>query len=427
MSDEVPIRFESTDASTHSLKDLCAFITKGTTPTTYGFDWVEEGIPFLRSECVSDAGFSASGLAYISREAHENFGRSKVSAGDILVSITGNVGRIAVFPDELGEGNINQHIARIRIERADLVDPGYLKHVLSTRSYRRYYERIITGLAYPQISLKQVRETLVSLPPLPEQQKIAEILASVDDAIQATEAVIEQTKKVKQGMMNRLLTKGIGHTRFKQTEIGEIPEGWEVVPAESVCEAVIDCKNRTPPSTDRGFAVVRTPNVRNGRFIKKNLTFTDETSFVEWTRRGKPRSGDVLITREAPVGEVCAAPTEFEFCLGQRMMLYRPDRARLDQEFLLYSLQSTTVRRVLLERAGGSTVGHVRVGDIRALPIPIAPLEEQRQIVSILQSIDRQVTVLEGEHLALQVLKSSLMSDLLTGRTRVRINHGERS
>ncbi|MDZ7778956.1 MAG: restriction endonuclease subunit S [Gemmatimonadota bacterium] len=74
------------------------------------------------------------------------------------------------------------------------------------------------------------------LPPLPEQRKIAAILSSVDDAIAATRKVIEQTERVKQGLLQTLMTRGIGHTRFKQTEIGEIPEEWEVVTLEDVCE-----------------------------------------------------------------------------------------------------------------------------------------------------------------------------------------------
>ncbi|MBO6561149.1 MAG: restriction endonuclease subunit S [Nisaea sp.] len=335
-------------------------------------------------------------------------------------------GSFAVIPDFLD--GLESTLDLPAFDVAETVDPKWLLYyVTRPQFYESYRDVARGGRKARRVNPREFLDSTIDLPPLREQQKIAEILTSVDDAIQATEAVIEQTKKVKHGVMNQLLTKGIGHTRFKQTEIGDIPEGWEVVPAESVCEAVIDCKNRTPPITDSGFAVVRTPNVRNGKFVKKNLTFTDETSFVEWTKRGKPRPGDVLITREAPVGEVCAAPTEFEFCLGQRTMLYRPNRARLDQTFLLYSLQSDAVRRVLLERAGGSTVGHVRVGDIRALPIPIAPLEEQLLIVECLRSIDRQITVTECEQLSLQALKSSLLSDLMTGRTRVRINHGQGS
>ena len=97
------------------LDAVSEFITKGATPTTYGFSWVDQGIPFLRSECVGERGFTESGMQFIPAEAHTQMARSVVQGGDILVTITGNVGRVVLYPAYLGEGNINQHIARVRI------------------------------------------------------------------------------------------------------------------------------------------------------------------------------------------------------------------------------------------------------------------------------------------------------------------------
>ena len=88
-------------------------------------------------------------------------------------------------------------------------------------------EMVAAGSTFLEISKKTLKNIEIDLPPLPEQKKIAAVLSSVDDAIQATQAVIDQTRRVKQGLLQQLLTCGIGHTRFKQTEIGEIPEGWE--------------------------------------------------------------------------------------------------------------------------------------------------------------------------------------------------------
>ncbi len=107
---------------------------------------------------------------------------------------------------------------------------------------------------------------------------------------------------------------------YKQTEVGVIPEDWEVVSANGVCDAVIDCKNRTPPVVDDEFAVVRTPNVRGGRFVFEGLRYTDAVSYKIWTQRAVPQDGDIFITREAPMGEVCRKPLNLKVCLGQRMI-----------------------------------------------------------------------------------------------------------
>ena len=103
---------------------------------------------------------------------------------------------------------------------------------------------------------------------------------------------------------------------YKKTEVGVIPEEWEVVTAAAACELVVDCKNRTPPVVAGGdFAVVRTPNVRAGKFVREDLRFTDEVSFCKWTARAVPKVGDILITREAPLGEVCSVPEDLKVCL----------------------------------------------------------------------------------------------------------------
>jgi type I restriction enzyme S subunit len=188
----------------------------------------------------------------------------------------------------------------------------------------------------------------------------------------------------------------------KQSEVGPIPEDWKVGTAAEVCEIVVDCKNRTPPVLDGEYAVVRTPNVRSGKFVRDELRFTDEPSFREWTARAIPQIGDVLITREAPLGEVCLVPPGLRVCLGQRMMLYRPDPEKADSRFLLYALMSSGVQRNLLKKIGGSTVGHAKVDDIRNLQIPIP-----------------RDAALETKLAKARGIKRGLMQELLTGRIRL--------
>ena len=207
---------------------------------------------------------------------------------------------------------------------------------------------------------------------------------------------------------------------FKRTEIGQIPVDWDTVTCDSVCLAVIDCKNRTPPVLEDGsYAVVRTPNVRNGRFVTDNLVFTDEASYKIWTQRGVPTAGDVLITREAPLGEVCAAPENLNFCLGQRMMLYRPDQNKISSNYLLAALQSEAVQSHLKRVIGGSTVGHARVDDIRFLLIPLPPLPEQEAIAGALTDADGAVGAVERLTRKKRAVKQAALHALLTPTTRL--------
>ena len=208
---------------------------------------------------------------------------------------------------------------------------------------------------------------------------------------------------------------------YKQTEVGIIPDDWEINTTASICELVVDCKNRTPPVVESSeFAVVRTPNVRNGKFIRDELRFTDEQSFHVWTARAIPQIGDVLITREAPLGEVCLVPPDFRVCLGQRMMLYRPDPKKTDSRFLLHILMSPEVRNNLLKKIGGSTVGHAKVDDIRYLQVPTPPtLAEQEAIAEALSDVDALIEAVEQLLTKKRQVKQGAMSELLTGKRRL--------
>ncbi len=208
---------------------------------------------------------------------------------------------------------------------------------------------------------------------------------------------------------------------YKHTEVGEIPEDWDLKSANELCDLVVDCKNRTPPIVEGGeFAVVRTPNVRGGRFKFEDLNFTDAASYKIWTARAVPQVGDVLITREAPLGEVCLVPEGIQLCLGQRMMMYRPDTTKVLSNYLLHSLLSKPVQKNLRDKIGGSTVGHAKVDDIRFLKLPIPPtIHEQQAIAEALDDADARIAALEALIAKQRDLKQATMQQLLTGKTRL--------
>jgi restriction endonuclease S subunit len=272
-----------------------------------------------------------------------------------------------------------------------------------------------------------------------QQQKIASILTGIDTAIEKTETLIAKYQQIKVGLMHDLFTRGVlpdGKLRphreqvpelYQETAIGWIPKEWRFTTCSKVCEKIIDCKNRTPPETPDGFPVIRTPNVRDGEFVDAELLYTDERSYVIWTMRGKPQVGDIVITREAPVGEVCMIPERHPAaCLGQRMMLYRPNQQLIDPRYFLYALQSRPIQNRLELISGGSTVGHVRVGDIRDLWMfmPESP-EEQRLIASALDGISEKLRSELAQREKLQQKKSGLMHDLLTGKVPVKVEDPE--
>lgn len=302
----------------------------------------------------------------------------------------------------------------------------WLFHFLQTIDFRLMNEA--TGV--PSLSRELLYKIQVPTPSPDEQTQIATILSTLDRAIEQTEAIIAKQQRIKAGLMQDLLTKGIDEHgvirseaihQFKDSPLGRIPVEWDVSPAHTLCEAVIDCKNRTPPESKEGHPVIRTPNVRDGKFVESGLAMTDPKSYEIWTARGKPRPGDVVITREAPFGEACLIPDNITApCLGQRMMMYQTDPQKLRSDFMVFAIYSERVQRRLLELAGGSTVGHIRVGDIRNLSIPHPKdVDEQEKIAITLTGIEKVITTLKNNVRNLCLTKTGLMHDLLTGTVHV--------
>jgi len=313
--------------TTRRLEEVSDFITKGGTPTTYGFDWAsqKDGIPFFRSECVTDHGFNPKGMNYIHEQAHQQMSRSEVKPGDLLMTITGNIGRVAVAPSEFESANINQHIARIRILDDAGANASFVYHCLKHDGYATHYRAILTGQAYPQISLQQVRETPVALPPFAEQQRIAAILTAVDDKLDVIARQIEVTQTLKQGLMQTLFSRGVGtqdadgrwvpHAEFKDSELGRIPQTWRVCQLQDISEFIT--KGGTPTTygfdwvrPEDGIPFFRSECVTDQGFNSKGMNFIAHEAHRQM-ERSEVRPGDVLMTITGNIGRVAKAPTDY--------------------------------------------------------------------------------------------------------------------
>jgi len=159
-----------------------------------------------------------------------------------------------------------------------------------------------------------------------------------------------------------------------------------------ICERIVDCPHSTPVWTSHGVVVLRNQNIRKGRLELTEPSYTDEAHYIQRTKRATPREGDLVITREAPMGEVCMIPPGLKCCLGQRMVLLRPDSKKVDPKYLLYVLQSDPVQREIKVNEGtGSTVSNLRIPLLENLRIPLRSISEQRRIAHILGTLDDKI------------------------------------
>ena len=177
----------------------------------------------------------------------------------------------------------------------------------------------------------------------------------------------------------------------------------KTVTLDEVCELIVDCEHKTAPKQDSGYPSIRTPNIGRGYFILEGVNRVSSETYEKWTQRAVPKYGDLIIAREAPVGNVAMIPKGLEVCLGQRTVLIRPDQTKADSRFLTYLLLGDEVQGSIHSQTNGATVAHLNMRDIRNLELPFLPdLATQRKIAGILSAYDdliennqRRIKILE--------------------------------
>jgi len=343
--------------------------------------------------------------------------RRKVKKGDLILS--------TVRPNLKAFALINQNTENLIcstgfavLQNRDNSTNQYLYQFALSRFFEDQVNTLTVGSNYPAINSTEVKQLKLPLPPLPEQRKIAEILTSVDETIESTRKVIEQTKKVKQGLLQELLTKGIGHTKFKKTEIGEIPEEWEVLKLEEVA-SIVDCKHRTPKYSSDGYPVVRPRDIKEEGVNLSECIKAPYEEILDLNENHKPVINDILYSRNATFGIGSIVKADELFAIGQDVCVI--SGVKLRGEFLFYLLNSPVVKKQLSLLSAGSTFKRINLKDIRKFKVPLISNEEQEKIISIFTSLEDTIGNESIKLVQLQRLKKGLMQDLLTGTVRVKV------
>uniref|UniRef100_UPI0025FBCC48 restriction endonuclease subunit S n=1 Tax=uncultured Nevskia sp. TaxID=228950 RepID=UPI0025FBCC48 len=176
-----------------------------------------------------------------------------------------------------------------------------------------------------------------------------------------------------------------------------------VLTLNDVCTAIVDCEHKTAPTQPEGHPSIRTPNIGRGRLLLDGVNRVSDETYQQWTQRMEPRAGDLILAREAPIGNVAIIPEKLKVCLGQRTVLIRPDRKRVLPEYLVYLLLGDEIQGRIRGQSNGATVHHLNMKDIRCLRLPKLPsTDDQRRIASILTAYDdlienntRRIAILE--------------------------------
>lgn len=397
---------------TAMLGDLCEVFADG--------DWIEskdqshEGVRLIQTGNVGEGAFKnrAEKARYISETTFKRLRCTEIFEGDCLISrLPDPVGRSCILPD-VGERMVTAVDCTIVRFNPKLMLPTFFNFFSQSLAYLQAVDSATTGTTRNRISRSKLGQIAIPIPSLAEQRRIVGILNEAFVRIATAKA------NAKKNLQNaRALFESHLHSIFSVRG-----EGWKRLRIEDACESIVDCLNRTAPTVvgPTPFKMIRTTNVRHGRVNLDSVNYVTEDVYRTWTRRQVPQRGDVILTREAPMGEVGMLLSDEKTFLGQRLVSYRANAAKLYSRFLLYALQSSELQEQIHAMASGATVQHMRVPDTKNLELPLPGLSEQFEIVTTLDSLRVETQRLESicnQKLAtLDALKKSLLHQAFTGR-----------
>lgn len=397
-------------------------------------DWVESkdqdqaGLNrLIQLADVGDGLFVNKSSRYMNDEQFDRLKCTALKRNDILIArMPDPLGRACLYPLEAGRAATVVDVAVIRTPHADHY---WLMSAINSSEFRYQIDLNASGTTRTRIARGVLSQIKILQPPLPEQQKIAAILSSVDDVIEKTRAQIGKLKDLKTGMMQELLTKGIGHTAFKDSPVGRIPEGWYCVRLGDA----LDFKNGVNKGKEafgHGVPIISYKNVYSGGGINDS----DLNALVDMNEkeldRFRVRFGDVFFTRTSET------PDEIGFAnvyLGSRddvvfngfVIRGRQNRKLFETSFLKYAFQSNSVRKQMMDNSKFTTRAGISGESLSRVLIAIPDIAEQEKIANALGMIDSRISSSNEKLKSVMSLKRALMQDLLTGKIRVNVDNKE--
>ncbi|HZS17814.1 MAG TPA: restriction endonuclease subunit S [Candidatus Udaeobacter sp.] len=347
-----------------------------------------------------------------------------LKSGDLLVCEGGDIGRTAVWRDELADCYYQNHLHRLRV-RDGRVNPEFVMFWMQAAiTQLRVYEGFGNKTTIPNLSRSRLSDFVIPVPEKSEQEKIAAVLWKIQKAIEIEDAIVRNARDLKKSLLRHLFTHGLRGEPLKETEIGPLPQSWDV-------ELLSDCahvqtgvaKGRRIDEPDLiEVPYLRVANVQHGHLdlteVKKIQIRRDELS------RYSLRKDDIVVTEGGDfdkLGRGFIWDGQVDPCVHQNhIFVIRPNRNRLLPRYLAYLIQSPHGRDYFLTVAHKTTnLACINTSKLKALPLLIPPLIDQKEIADILQTVDRKIDIHEAKKRSLQELFKTMLNKLMTAQIRV--------
>lgn len=403
-----------------SLAEIDKGSLKGSTDPAYQFKYVDIASVSTGQICLP--------TEYISFGEAPSRARKKIRCGDVLMStVRPNLKSFAYFDTEGDNFVASTGFSVIRATGGN--DGRFIFNSILADDITRQIEALVVGSNYPAINSSDVKNLEVLTPTKPEQQKIAAILTSVDEVIEKTQAQINKLKDLKTGMMQELLTRGVGvdgkpHTEFKDSPVGRIPKAWDVVelaelvnPKNPICYGIL----MPGRGVENGVPVIKVKDIRDNQIEQTGLLLTSN-EIDEKYKRSRVIADDILLTIRGTTGRLAIVPTVLSGAnITQDTARIRVEDSSISEYIFIY-LQGPYAQKQINDHTIGQAVKGINLSEVRKINIAIPPSKELKIIAATISSLDKRLCSLLQKIEKVKNTKKALMQDLLTGKVRVKVD-----
>jgi type I restriction enzyme S subunit len=335
--------------------------------------------------------------------------------GSIILSTRAPVGYVATLEEEAA---FNQGCKGLIPKDTGQIFTDFYSYYISSK--KEVLQNLSCGSTFLELAKNRLEKFSMPLFPISEQRAVVGVLGVVDCAIELADRIIAQTERLKRGLMQQLLTRGIGHTETKQTPIGNIPKEWSVVKLEDI--ATIRYGLGQPPEIDEnGVPMIRATNIDQGAIIKKDLLKV-KRSAIPQSRMAFLQEGDIIVVRSgAYTGDIGYITRKWEGSVAGYDLVVSPSKA-ISSRYLSYYLLNSKAQSYFSQLKSRSAQPHLNSEQVAGTPIILPSLSEQESIANILSTISTKLQYERQELAVLGRIKQSMMDLLLTGKIRIKVD-----
>jgi len=393
-----------------------------------GEHYKESGVRVIQLQNIGDGKFINNDFVFTSDEKAQELNNSLIYPNEIIISkMAEPLARACLIPSFEDKYLMCSDGIRINVDKNSFSNYFVFSYINSPY-FRKEAEKRGTGSTRLRIGLGDLKTIPFPKLMLQEQQKIAEILSTVDAKLDAIDAEIEQTRTLKKGLMQTLLTQGIGHTQFKDSPLGQVPESWEV---KYLKQVVVDSNGlRRGPFggalkkeifVEQGFQVYEQRNAIYDDFITSRY-FIDEVKFNSM-KDFQIESGDFIVSCSGTIGKIAEVPSWFKKgVINQALLKIKLDNnVVVNKYFLQYFRWEKFQNKIVENTQGGAMKNLVGMTVFKNTFVPVPSIEEQTKIANILSTVDDKIGLLQQRKSETETLKKGLIQKLLTGEVRVKV------